>query len=275
MSVLFIAAVPASVQAAPDPSPAVRAAEVVATLQDPRIVEASALVSQSGRPLRAYVVNDKGNAPLVYGVDLADGTTRGTVLLDGVAVVDLEALAEGAGGTLWVGDVGDNDSVRATIVLYRVPYPGVGDTTLSPSGVALRYPDGPHDAEALLVDRSNGARWVVTKAASGQVYRVPDDAGTDVTATLVPVGGVDVLPRVTDGVVLAGGRGVVLRGYRSAAVYDLPGWERVGTFPLPAQPQGEAIAQRGTGRHLLLTTEGQHPAVLGTSVPGAVWRRLG
>lgn len=264
-------------RAVPDPgAPAAGpAADVVTTLRDPGIVEASALVSRPKAPRRAYVVNDKGNAPVVYRVDLDTGETTGTVRLTGVEVVDPEAMAAGVRGTLWVGDIGDNgDTQRSTITLYEVPYPGLGDESARLEGVDLRYPDGAHDAEALLLDRTSGTRWIVTKQ-DGRVYRVPAAAGTSGTTELVRVTGVSRPTTITDGVVLAGGRGVVLRGYGSATVYDLPGWDRVGAFDLPAQPQGEAITQRGTGRTLLVTHEGVYPEVARTLVPRTIWRRLG
>ena len=63
---------------------------------------------------------------------------------------DAEDLALGPEGALWIADTGDNDRSRdtvAAIVLERG-----GDARLH----RFTYPDGPHDAEALLVDGSGG-----------------------------------------------------------------------------------------------------------------------
>ena len=59
---------------------------------------------------------------------------------------DAEDLAVGPDGSLWVGDTGDNEQRRSTVALIVVPARG------EPELHRLTYPDGPHDAEALLVD---------------------------------------------------------------------------------------------------------------------------
>ncbi len=70
---------------------------------------------------------------------------------------DAEDLAGGPDGSLWVGDTGDNDQRRSTVALIVVPPRG------EPVLHRLTYPDGPHDAEALLVD-ARGMPTVVTKS---------------------------------------------------------------------------------------------------------------
>ena len=266
-----VSAAPA--QARPAPGSLAAPIVVVTTLTDDRIVEASALVSGSATDGRACVANDKGNAPLVYCVDLETGQTYGTVRMDGVEVVDSEAMAAAGDGKVWLGDIGDNDEVRETVNLMRAPYPDAGASSVRPRVVPLRYPDGPHDAETLLVNRSTGVRWIVTKEDTAGVYRVPADAGPEATSTLVEVAGVNAPANVTDGVVLRGGRGLVLRTHDIATVYDLPGWQRIGAFALPPQPQGEAITHEH-GRALLITSEGLHPDVLRARIPRALWRQL-
>ena len=58
---------------------------------------------------------------------------------------------------------GDNNRGRAQIRIYRIPEPQPLDATTGPaeSWVGV-YPDGPHDAEALLVSTA-GQLYVVTK----------------------------------------------------------------------------------------------------------------
>ena len=61
---------------------------------------------------------------------------------------DPEDLGVSADGTIWVADTGDNRAERATVALHA----------LRPDGGAslyrLTYPDGAHDAEALLWRRT-------------------------------------------------------------------------------------------------------------------------
>ena len=79
---------------------------------------------------------------------------------------DPEDLAVAADGTVWLADTGDNDAIRPTVALIALRPDG------STSVYRLTYPDGPHDAEALLL-APDGTPYVVTKeilGASG-VYR--------------------------------------------------------------------------------------------------------
>jgi hypothetical protein len=174
---------------------------------------------------------------------------------------DAEDLAAAPDGSMWVGDTGDNDRRRATVAVIVVP------SRRAPELHRLTYPDGPHDAEALLVD-ARGVPTIVTKeiGAAG-IYR-PEGALTGVGP--VPLVHVDdlVLPSsdtvggpiggfgsrtVTGGAISADGRVVALRTYTDAwlfAVPDAPGPDAVaaalrGTpvrVPLPDEPQGEALA---------------------------------
>ena len=74
---------------------------------------------------------------------------------------------------LYVGDIGDNAPGGPTIDVYRVAEPQVGDTATAPAErLQLRYPDGAHDAEALLVDPLRGDLVIVTKVlGAARAYR--------------------------------------------------------------------------------------------------------
>jgi hypothetical protein len=78
-----------------------------------------------------------------------------------------------------------------------------------------------------------------------------------------------VLPLATDGAFFPDGRHLVIRDYAVATVYAWPSMERVATFDLPAEPQGEGIAV-GPDDTLYLSSEGLHAPVLETRVPAAV-----
>jgi hypothetical protein len=60
---------------------------------------------------------------------------------------------------LYIGDIGDNQAKCADITVYRVAEPKVGAaaafgtmSTGAAQAIGLTYPDGPRDAETLLVD---------------------------------------------------------------------------------------------------------------------------
>ncbi|GAA1630187.1 hypothetical protein [Actinoplanes couchii] len=189
---------------------------------------------------------------------------------------DTEDLARGADGTLWVGDIGDNGRERETIGVWRLK-PGAKEPTL----FRLSYPDGAHDAEALLVG-SDGVPIVVTKdpltagvyvptgklSADGTTpLRRAGDFPIPITTTSNPYGFKGRLV-VTGGAVSADGRRIALRTYADAFEFDVPegqtdaeglvktisgGTSR--TVALPDEPQGESIAFSADGTALLTISE--------------------
>ena len=228
------------------------------SFQGDDVYESSALVDR-GRLV--YTINDSGDDARVYGVDSRTGRTITTTSYAG-SVTDVESLAPGADGTLWVGDTGDNRENRDDIAVYRV-HPLDGDHP--GTKYALRYPGGPRDAETLLVQPRTQRVFVVSKSFfGGTVYAAPRTLRT---------GGVNRLHRfarvsglVTDGTFFPDGRRVLLRTYTSASVYTFPAFRLVGTVALPDQPQGEGISVSRTGR-VLLSSEGVHSNVLQITLP--------
>jgi hypothetical protein len=171
---------------------------------------------------------------------------------------DAEDLARGPDGALWVADTGDNQRQRETVAVIVVP--ARGEARLH----RLTYPDGPHDAEALLVD-ARGVPFVVTKEAGrpAGVYRPQAPLSGPGPTPLVLVGQValpasdtpggplgDLGSRVVTGAATsADGRVVALRSYTDAWLYEVPDGDVVAALagapvqvPLPDEPQGEAIA---------------------------------
>ncbi|WP_189221879.1 hypothetical protein, partial [Saccharothrix coeruleofusca] len=172
---------------------------------------------------------------------------------------DVEDLALTPDGTLWLADTGDNGRTRDTVALHAV----------SPGGAAklyrLTYPDGRHDAEAVLFD-GRGVPHVVTKETIGRalVYRPTGElsetaptpmeqvAAVSLDTTDTPGGPLQstvVTRLVTGGAVSADGRVAALRTYTDAYLYRVPDGDLVAALegdpvrvPLPNEPQGEAIA---------------------------------
>lgn len=244
-------------------------APVVLTLQDPAIDESSGLAVSALHDGVLWTHDDGGEAAVVYAVG-GSGETVARVTLAGIDPYDPEALAPGTGPdgepALFLGDIGDNLSVRPDVSVFRFDEPdSLTDQTVPAAWYRFSYPDGPHDAEALLVD-PQGRLLVATKGISGQgLYRAPrelvtQDQGTNRLTRIATVPSV-----VTDGAYLPDGR-FVLRTYWGVYLYDRPG-HQVGYEQLPGQQQGESIAADGT--RLLVGSEGVHSDVLAVPVPRA------
>jgi hypothetical protein len=238
---------------------------VTGRVHDPTANELSGLVRSPSQPGLLWSHDDSGSAPALFGLH-ADGRVVAHPTVTGAEAVDWEDIAAAPGPTLYIGDIGDNDRSRPSIDIYRVREPPPGaDATAPARRVRLRYPDGPHDAEALLVDPLRRDVIVVTKALDGATaYRA---AGT----TLHRIAAVRDARFVTGGSVSADGHVVALRGYASVWI-----WIRHGREPLartlqrtPCSPsvsllpegQGEAIALDRNGRSFMTVAEGS-PAVL-------------
>jgi hypothetical protein len=265
---------PTAVRAAPRTPALCRALRVRVTgrVADPSANELSGLVRSRSQPDLLWSHDDSGAGPILYGLR-ADGRVAAKPTVTGAQAVDWEDIATGPGPLLYIGDIGDNDRTRASIDVYRVREPRVGEGATAPAErLRLHYPDGPHDAETLLVDPLRGDLVVVTKVVgSASAYRTSArlPAGSETTLGQArPVAGVSF---ATGGDVSADGRVVAIRGYGSVAVWVRHGRERLTTTlrrapcvsptSLLAEGQGEAIALDRHGRSFITVAEGA-PAVL-------------
>jgi hypothetical protein len=241
-------------------------AAVAFSFRDPAIVESSGLVAAG----KLFVtVNDSGDRGRVFVVDRS-GRTVGVTSWDGDPV-DVESLAPAGPGEVWVGDTGDNSNRRDSVEVLRVPY-GTGEREVTPTAYELVYPDRPHDAETLMANPRTGQLFVVSKDIfGGTIYAAPRRLSTEHPNRLRAVG--SGFSFATDGAFFPDGRHYIVRGYTRAAIYSYPEHERLDSFPLPAQAQGEGIAV-GPGGRLYLSSEGQFSDVLRMRIPADVARVL-
>ncbi|WP_245900781.1 hypothetical protein [Prauserella shujinwangii] len=255
----------------------VPAPEPVCTVGDERLAELSGLVTTGDG---WYAVNDGGSRLEVFALG-RDCAVR-DVLTDPTDPYDVEDLALAGDGTLWLGDTGDNDRDRDTVALHAFD-PGGGSVLYR-----LTYPDGPHDAEALLLDPA-GTPYVITKNMLGDsgVYRPARELSSPGPTPLERVGTLRLTATDTPGGPLGGagsvlvtgaatmpdGSVVAVRTYTDAYLYPVPDGDVVAALrqqpvrvPLPHEPQGEAIAFERDGT-LLSASEGVGTPI--RAVPGA------
>jgi hypothetical protein len=222
----------------------------------PGLSEGSGLALSRRVPGRLWTHNDSGK-PVLFALD-ARGAVSGRLEVTGAAVDDWEAIAVGpcgAGSCLYIGDIGDNDASRQRVTVYRLPEPDTASGTAAVADVFhATYPDGPHDAEALLIG-GDGRLHIVTKGEKGPlgIYRFPSQLKPGTTAQLERVGAPSSKPdaqsRVTDGAVSPDGQWAVLRTRSGLTFYRasdlLAGHWRADTrVDLAAlkEPQGEGVA---------------------------------
>lgn len=238
--------------------------------QDAEIVESSGLVVEGDL---AHTVNDSGDIGRVFTVDTTTGETVGvTFWADGPR--DVEALAPGGPGHVWVADIGDNGGSRDSVSVTRVPV-GQGDRTVDEETIDLVYPDGARDAESLLVHPVTGRIYIATKGVfGGELHAAPPDLADDAPNVLGLVGPVAGI--VTDGAFFNDGEHLIVRSYSDAVVYTFPDLEPVGSFNLPSQVQGEGIAVPSGPLvdFVYLSSEGQRAPVLRVPIPPRIVEQL-
>ena len=237
------------------------------------LAELSGLAASARHPNVFWGHNDSGNDFEVFAIE-PSGQVRARVKLTGAAPRDVEDIAVGPCGPgdarpcLWLGDIGDNFERREQPRLYRLPEPEqLADASLPVETLPFVYPDGPHDAESLVVDRT-GRPAIVTKARDslGQVYALDGlKPGTVVKATLLGVlkSPQELDIRTTAADLHPSGERLLLRTYTRAWEVRRPGAQRleeliqgtVARVPDGSQAQSEGIAYFPEGRGYLLGSE--------------------
>jgi hypothetical protein len=261
------------------------AAIELARLRDPVITESSGIAASRTTPGLFWTHNDSGDGPFIYSFD-RQGKSRGVWRVAGASARDWEDIAAGPGPErnktyLYVGDIGDNSAVRPSVIVYRFPEPMVTADdlratrskprlTAAADSIQLRYPDGRHDAETLLVHPVSGDLYVITKELWGKagVYKAAAPLSTTRAINMVRIGGLNI-PGLLGGFVTGGdispdGRRVALCDYLHG--YELVLGERgefdsiwkqpIEMINLGPRKQGEAICYRLDGKAVLTTSEG-------------------
>jgi hypothetical protein len=261
------------------------AATRLGVLKDPAIKESSGLVASRSTPGFFWTHNDSGDGPFIYAFD-SSGAAKGVWRVSGASALDWEDMSAGPGPTrgqnyLYLGDIGDNSEGRSEIIVYRVVEPKIKASnspssknkpavTESAEAIHLKYPDGKHDAETLLVHPETGSIFIVTKIpfANPGIYQASPPFSSDGPTTLKRLGELDV-PSLLGGIVTGGaispdGRRVAFCDYMQGYEIILPAgapfesiWKQpLHPIALGQRKQGEAIAYRLDGKALLATSEG-------------------
>lgn len=249
----------------PGPAPSARsgstpAADVtpLCALSDPALAQPTG-IAVDGQGNR-WVISGSGSSVRVY--QLAENCSVRTVLAAAVDPNDLQDLAVARTGALWMADIGDPGHDRATVAMITVGGPG------KPSVHRLRYPDGAHDAEAMLLG-ADGVPLIVTVDPAGPagVYRptqpITAAAGTraddavplrkvaELTLPAPTVSGDPAGARtvITGGATTSDGTVAALRTDTDAWLFAAPDGDLAAALtrppvriPLPAGQRGGAIA---------------------------------
>jgi hypothetical protein len=240
---------------------AARATDTIAfTMRDARITGSSGLTVDPAGNLY-WTVNDLDDRGVVYGIRL-DGTVQGTLNFR-AQPRDVEAVAM-HGDRLYVADIGDNNASRRFVRVYVFTNPRANDLTVTYHAYDFRYPDGPQDAETLLINDS-GRLFIVTKGPKAAIYEASAKPKRQGVNDLEQVGSAP--PDVTDGTFLPGGDRIALLTYSSVKVIDATSYEVTASGPIPDQPLAESLTVSLDQASLLVGSVGKKSKVYSIAVP--------
>jgi len=240
--------------------------QVTGEFQTGRLSEVSGVAVSRTQPGVVWIHNDSGDRARVYATNLA-GTLLGSFRVVDAQARDWEDIALGPclgkhrdSHCIYIADTGDNNGTRQNGIIYIVPEPRAQaeptdeEMSTEPAhAITVRYPDGPHDIEALAVTL-DGNILLVTKGTRGPILLFSISLNEPDTglayATLV-----DTLPirparrfgnLVTAAAVSPSGGFLVVRTYTELYFFRRDaedGWTAIGSpcWIGLRQPQGEAV----------------------------------
>jgi hypothetical protein len=242
--------------------------QIVGRIQPSGLVEISGIAASAQEPKRFWAHNDSGGEPVLFCLTLT-GASCGTTAVEGAELVDWEdiSVVPGSDGdSLYIADIGDNERVREFVTIYRVEGAHPGEDSVVAEAFDVRYPDRPHDAEALVVDPGSGDIYIITKEYTRRASVYVGRAPLRSTTTLELVSKLDLagpLAVVTGADVSRNGDRVILSTYADGFELSAPEgapfeeiWDqRPVRVDLGRHKQNEAVTYTRSG-DILSASEG-------------------
>ncbi|WP_210516476.1 hypothetical protein [Hymenobacter terricola] len=225
-----------------DAAAAIPGLRKVGSLKD--VVPESSGLAPANAGQSYFSFGDDGNAPTLYEISGAGKLVR--TLEVPAANTDWESLSRDGQGNYYIGDCGNNESIRRDLKLFKFR----PDAPTTVGTIAFKYPDQTEfppkkkqrnfDCEASLWH--DGQVWLFTKDRgqdrTSKVYTVPDQPGT-YTAKLVT--SLAIPGEVTDAALRADGHRLVLLGRGELFILDGNSWAEI----LKATPREISLAGAG------------------------------
>ena len=251
----------------------------VSRLDGKNVPESSGICASRINENIIWSINDYSNQATLHAVNSTDGSLRQYPIANGNNY-DYEDIACGPGpipdvAYVYAADIGDNMARRGfkyffgrltwqPVIIYRVREPNLStlrDSELTQwDKLEITYSDGPHNAEATMIDPVSGRIFIITKS-SGSIWMTPEPWGEgDAKMTLTKVGMIKTMPHSLTGMDISpDGKEIVVKFYThifyfcmGSRQYDNPegAWQDIVDVltmgdgikvPYIAEPQGEAL----------------------------------
>ena len=248
---------------------------VVNNLARTDLLEISGVAASRTNPGVLYIHNDSGNANEVYLTN-GNGANIGTLTITPVGNRDWEDIAVGPGpipgiSYIYIGEIGDNDSKYSSVFVYRFPEPDLTGKTLPYIAnidhidiMQFKYPDGPRNAETLMVDPATKDIFIASKSSNlCNIYVAKYPQSLTTTTTMTPVVQL-YMDKATAGDISGDGTEILLRSNQLIWYWKVPQGSSISqtllTQPQVApyfnnEPQGEGICFAADGSGYYTDTE--------------------
>lgn len=265
-----------------------RSKEISGFMQSPELKETSGIAASGIFKDTYYVHNDSGDTSRFFAIN-PDGKLRTTLYFQQDKEVtypqlDCEDIAVGNGphrdkSYVYLADIGDNFNMRPYVTIYRFEEkPFWMDKPVEKIPTAqlhLTYPDGPKDAETLMLDPLQKLLYIVNKRTDSiRIYTTPLNFKDKEKRVLtlrskILIPGFKPFKYVTAGDISKDGKKILLKSYGNVYYWerkgDEPIWETMkrqpASLPYDIQRQGEAIGFTPDGEGYYTTTEGAFAAI--------------
>lgn len=243
----------------------------VCTITTKDAIELSGLVAVNGFLYAMNDGTDVASRKRIYKFDSQCKLVGNPIRYNSGSLDPEDMALDPDGSTIWIGDIGDNQKERPTVALWKM----VDDKTSGP--YRLSYPDGKHDAEALLIG-ADGLPIIITKTVDkAQIYVSTGQLVPNGDGVPMKLAGEITLPKtetenpfkvpgrvtVTGAAISPDRKKVVLRTYADAFEFQVPDGDIVKALttgkpkitPLPNEIWGEAITYSPDGKSFWTVSE--------------------
>jgi hypothetical protein len=260
--------------------------DITGRLQDKQMDEISGIAASSFGNDIWYVHNDSGDTSRIFAIT-PHGNIKRVIYFKGdpketLGVRDCEDIAVGIGPVK--GNIGDNGSGRKYITVYRIEEKkGWKDSIIHAEAVPVhfKYPDGPRDAETLMIDPIEKLIYIVSKRTdSVNVYTSPLNFKANDTLVLnrrckLYFTGFRPFKWITAGDISRDGQQILLKSYEKVYYWkrgnNEPVWQTMlkkpTELPYKFEKQGEAIGFTLDGKAYYTTSEGVFSPIYYYNIP--------
>lgn len=259
-------------------------------LSDQALGETSGIAASGIFKDMFYVHNDSGDESRFFLIS-PDGKLNHTLNFDGNSNnADCEDIAVGPGPAkgksyVYVADIGDNGDNRNAVTINRFEEKKAwlkdSIINLTSQKLHLRYPDGPKDAETLMIDPIDKLFYIVTKRRDTvKIYTSPIAHKANDTLTLTFKGklffeGTKPFKWITSGDISKDGRKVLLKSYEKVYYWKRKDKEHIWQslqkspkiLPYQVEKMGEAIGFAADGKSYYTVSEGIYSPIYYYTTP--------